>query len=114
MTNLLLAKKRLNLGVCIFFSFNLNQWFRCNLYLYFQLWLPFCSAQQNLLSNFGRGQYEEQFCEIILNLDQWFRRGFNLKIFLFLAPMAIFNGIICSILVEGNTRNYFRLEGSII
>ena len=27
---------------------------------------------------FGRGHYEEHFCEIILNLDQWFRR-FRLK-----------------------------------
>ena len=26
------------------------------------------------LCNFGRGYYEEQFCKIILNLDQWFRR----------------------------------------
>ena len=26
------------------------------------------------MCNFGRGYYEEQFCEIILNLSQWFRR----------------------------------------
>ena len=31
---------------------------------------------------FGRGTYEEHFCEIILNLDQWFRRRCCLKIFL--------------------------------
>ena len=24
------------------------------------------------LYNFGRGHYEEHFCEIILNLNQWF------------------------------------------
>ena len=24
------------------------------------------------MCNFGRGHHEEQFCEIILNLDQWF------------------------------------------
>ena len=24
------------------------------------------------LVNFGRGHYKEQFCEIILNFDQWF------------------------------------------
>ena len=23
--------------------------------------------------HFGKGHYKEQFCEIILNLDQWFR-----------------------------------------
>ena len=34
---------------------------------------PFC--------NFGRGYQEEQFCEIILNLDHLFRRC-RLKIFL--------------------------------
>ena len=26
------------------------------------------------LCNFGRGHYEKHFCEIILNLDPWFRR----------------------------------------
>ena len=31
---------------------------------------------------FSRGYYEEQFCEIILNLDKWFRRRCLLKIFL--------------------------------
>ena len=49
---------------------------------YMELWRPFCSAEQNHLSNFGRGCYKEQFCEIILNLDQWFRRRCLLKIFL--------------------------------
>ena len=38
---------------------------------YLELWLPFCSAEQNHLCNFGRGYQEEQFCEIIFNLDQW-------------------------------------------
>ena len=44
-------------------------------------WQPLCSAQCNYLSNFGRGYYEEQFCIIIMNLGQWFRR-FRLKEFL--------------------------------
>ena len=38
---------------------------------YLELWLPFCSAQLNNLCNFGRWYQEKQFCEIILNLDQW-------------------------------------------
>ena len=42
----------------------------------------FCSAEQNCLCNFGRGQYEEYFCENILNLGQWFKKR-CLKIFLF-------------------------------
>ena len=40
---------------------------------YLELWQPFCSEEWNHLSNFGREYYEEQFCEIILNLSQWFR-----------------------------------------
>ena len=41
---------------------------------YLELWQPFCSAEHNHLCNFGREYYEEQFCEIILILGQWFRR----------------------------------------
>ena len=33
-----------------------------------------CLAESNHLCNFRRRHHEEQFCEIILNLDQWFRR----------------------------------------
>ena len=48
---------------------------------YLELWQPFCSAECNHLCNFGRRYYEEQFCEIILNLSQWLRRC-HLKDFL--------------------------------
>ena len=41
---------------------------------YLELWQPFSSVEYSYLCNFGRGHYEEQFCEIILNLGQWFRR----------------------------------------
>ena len=41
---------------------------------YLELW------QRNHLCKFGRGYYEEQFCEIILNLGQWFKR-YRLKDF---------------------------------
>ena len=41
---------------------------------YLELWQHFCSAEQNHLRNFGRGYYEEQFCEIILNFNHWFLR----------------------------------------
>ena len=37
------------------------------------------SVEWNHLWNFGRGHHEEQFCEIILNLGQWFRRRCPLK-----------------------------------
>ena len=36
---------------------------------YLELWWPFCSAELNHLCNFGRRRHEEQFSEIILNLD---------------------------------------------
>ena len=39
-------------------------------------------VDRNHLCNFGRRYHEEQFCEIILNLDQWFRRRCRLKVFL--------------------------------
>ena len=53
---------------------------------YLELWLPVCSAEQNHLCNFGRRYQEEEFCEIILNLDQQ-------------------SGTICAILVEGIKRS---------
>ena len=37
---------------------------------YLELWWPLSSVEQNHLCNFGRVHHEEQFCEIILNLDQ--------------------------------------------
>ena len=40
---------------------------------YLELWQSFCSAKLNHLCNFGKAYTEEQFCEINLNLDQWFR-----------------------------------------
>ena len=75
---------------------------------YLELWLPFCSAERNRLCKFGRGYYEEQFCENILNLDQWFRRRCFLKIFLIWSsgdPFVQQSGTICAILVEGIKRN---------
>ena len=42
---------------------------------------------------FGRGYQEEQFCEIILKLDQWFRRRCLLKDFL--------SGALGALLVSG-------------
>ena len=49
---------------------------------YLDIWQPFCSAECNHLCNFGRGYYEQQFCEIILNLGHWFRSRCCLKDFL--------------------------------
>ena len=42
---------------------------------YLKLGQPFCSVDH--LRYFGRGYQEKQFCEIISNLDQWFRMSFK-------------------------------------
>ena len=65
-----------------------------------------CSVERNHLCDFGtfRRHYEEQFCEIILNLDQWFRRRCHLKMFLIWSSVSPFvqqSRTICAIMVEG-------------
>ena len=70
---------------------------------YLELWQPFWSVERNYLSNSCRRHHEEQLYEIILNLDQWFRR-YRLKIFLIWSsgsPFVQQSGTICAILVEG-------------
>ena len=81
---------------------------------YLELWWPFCSVAQNHFGNFGRGHNEEQFCEIILNMDQWFGKCY-LKIFLIWSsgcPFVQQSGTICAIWGEGfmrnNSVNYFE------
>ena len=62
----------------------------------------------NHLCNFGRRHHEDQFCEIILNLDQWLSKRCRLKIFLSLSsggPFVQQSGTICAILVEGIMMN---------
>ena len=71
---------------------------------YLELWWPFCSAERNHLCNFGKVYYEEQFCEIILNLDQWFRRCL-LKRFLSGALVTILFSGAEPIVVEDIKRN---------
>ena len=75
---------------------------------YLELWQPFCSAERNHLCNFGRGYQDEPFCEIILNLGQWYRRKCCIKVFLIWisgSPFVQRSVTICAILVEGIMRN---------
>ena len=61
-----------------------------------------------LLVQFSRRYHEEQFCEIILNLDQWFRRKCILKVFLIWSSYSPFvqrSVTIFSIVVEGIIKN---------
>ena len=55
---------------------------------YLELWWLLCSVERNNLRNFDRMHHKEQFCEIILNLDQGFRRC-HLKDFLSRALVAL-------------------------
>ena len=78
-----------------------------------------CSLERNHLCNFGRRHHEEQFCEIILNSDQWFRRRCRSKISLIWSsgnPFVQWSGTICAILVEGIMKkksvNLFRIWAS--
>ena len=59
---------------------------------YLELCQPFCSVEGNHFCKFVRGYAVEQFCEMILNLGQWFRRRFCLKDFLFRALAAYLLG----------------------
>ena len=72
---------------------------------YLEFWQPLCSANLNPLCNLGRRYHEEQFCEIILNLDEWLRRKCRLKIFLIWQPFCQQSVTICAILVEEIMRN---------
>ena len=74
---------------------------------YLELWRPLYSVDLNHLCNFGRRHHEEQFCEIILNLDQWCRRKCCLKVFIWSSgsPFVKQSGTICAILEEGILRN---------
>ena len=75
---------------------------------YLELWRSSCYVEPNHLCNFGRGYHDEQFCEIILNLDQCFRSRSCLKIFLIWSsgsPFVQWSRTICAILVVGIKRN---------
>ena len=74
---------------------------------YLELCQPLCSADPNHFCNFGGRYHEEQFCEIILKLDQWFRRKCRLKVFLIWisgSPFVQQSVTIFAILVEGILR----------
>ena len=67
-----------------------------------------CSADLNHLWNFDRRHHEDQFCEIILNLNLRFWRKYRLKVFLICSSGSSFvqqSGTICTIMVDGIMRN---------
>ena len=79
---------------------------------YLELWHPLCSADGNHLCNFGRRYHEEQFSEIILNSDLWFRRKCCLKVFIIWgsgSPFVQWSVNIWALLVEGIKMNYCEI-----
>ena len=81
-------------NICVIHILNMDQWFWKIPFLdssYLELWQPSGLAEQNRLSYFDKELYEEHFCKIFLNLDQWFRRC-HLKYFLSTALAAILFG----------------------
>ena len=71
---------------------------------YLELLWPFCSAEQNHLCNFGRGYYEEQFCEIgpVVQEEMSFEDISYLELW---RPFVQWKGTIFAILVESIMRN---------
>ena len=72
------------------------------------------------MCNLGRRYYEEQFYEIILNLNQWFRGKSRFNVVLIWISDSTFvqlSVIICAFLLEGIQRNdsvnYFEF-GSVV
>ena len=75
---------------------------------FIEFWQTLCLVEQNHLCNFRRGHHEEQNSEIILNLDQWFRRSCCLYIFLIWnsgGHPVQWSKTIYAILKEGTIRN---------
>ena len=60
----------------------------------------------NHLLTFGRKQHEQQFCEIILNLGQWFRRKSSLKVFLIWSSGRLF--VQPSVTICAICRGYYK------
>ena len=59
------------------------------------------------MCNFGRGHYEEHFCEVILNFD---RSDLTLKVFLIYSSGGCFvwwSGTICAIFGRGHYEEHF-------
>ena len=75
---------------------------------YQELWQPLCSVDWNHLCNFGRKYHKEHFCNLILNLDQWFRRKCRLKVVFIwssASPDVQRSVTTCANLVEFNMKN---------
>ena len=82
---------------------------RCHLKMsYLELLKPLCTVDWNHLCNIGRGHHKEQSCEIILSLDQCFRKKCCINVFPIWnsgSPFVQQSVTICAIFFEGFKRN---------
>ena len=81
---------------------------------YLELWQPLCSVNWNHLCNFRRRHHEEQSCEIILNLDEWFRKKCCLRVFLIWSSGSPFehqNYHLCNLVKSIMRSNSVKLFG---
>ena len=68
----------------------------------------FVQQSRTFCANFGRGHYEENFCEITLNLGQWFRRCFYIfLIYRSGSPFLPRSKTICAIYYRGHFEKHF-------
>ena len=77
---------------------------------YFKLWQPFCSAEWNDFSTFGKGSSKKHFCEIILKSGHWSRKRGHFKVFSIFSSGGHFvqcNRTSFAILVEGYPKKHF-------
>ena len=77
-------------------------------FFYFWLWWPFCSAERNHFSNFGRGSSKEHLCKIILKSAHRPRRRYRSKGFSIFSSDGHFvqrSKTILVILVKGHQGN---------
>ena len=65
-----------------------------------KIFLFFRKAELSIRINFGRRHYEDHYFEIILNLDQLFRRRGHLKIILIYSLFVQCFQTICGIMVD--------------
>ena len=74
---------------------------------YLELRQPLCSKERNHLCNCFRRHHEEQFRNIILDLDQWFMRRCLKKFPIWSSCVLFFqqSKTVCVILIEGIMRN---------
>ena len=72
---------------------------------YLDHWRPLWLVERKRVCNFGRGHHEVQFCEVIVNLDQWLRRRCHFSYLELCGPFVWPSETICAILIDAIMRH---------